>query len=84
MLLSAQCTDLNVNNVTKNIYPKYNLNVALRGKLNGDYGSDISIYMGSNNHLYLLRCIKSSILLKNYNIFSDANILSSTDVILTN
>ena len=23
-LLSAQCTDVNVNNVTKNIYPKYN------------------------------------------------------------
>ena len=24
VILSAQCTDLNVNNVTKNIYPKYN------------------------------------------------------------
>ena len=24
VLLSAQCTDLNVNNVTKNIYPRYN------------------------------------------------------------
>ena len=24
VLMSAQCTDLNVNNVTKNIYPKYN------------------------------------------------------------
>ena len=24
VLLSAQCTDLNVYNVTKNIYPKYN------------------------------------------------------------
>ena len=24
VLLSAQCTDLNVNNVTKNIYKKYN------------------------------------------------------------
>ena len=24
VVLSAQCTDLNVNNVTKNIYPKYN------------------------------------------------------------
>ena len=23
-MLSAQCTDVNVNNVTKNIYPKYN------------------------------------------------------------
>ena len=24
VLLSAKCTDVNVNNVTKNIYPKYN------------------------------------------------------------
>ena len=24
VLLSAQCTDVNVNNVTKNIYPNYN------------------------------------------------------------
>ena len=24
VLLSAQCTDVNVNNVTKNIYPKHN------------------------------------------------------------
>ena len=24
VLLSAQCTDVNVNNVTKHIYPKYN------------------------------------------------------------
>ena len=24
VLLSAQCTDVNVNNVTKGIYPKYN------------------------------------------------------------
>ena len=24
VLLSAQCTDVNVNNVTKQIYPKYN------------------------------------------------------------
>ena len=24
VLLSAQCTDVNVNNVTKNIFPKYN------------------------------------------------------------
>ncbi len=30
--------------------PKYNFNVALRGKLIGDYGADISIYMGSNCH----------------------------------
>ena len=25
VLLSAQCTDVNVNNVTKNIYPKYHI-----------------------------------------------------------
>ena len=25
VLLSAQCTDVTVNNVTKNIYPKYNI-----------------------------------------------------------
>ena len=24
VVLSAQCTDVNVNNITKNIYPKYN------------------------------------------------------------
>ena len=24
VVLSAQCTDVNVNNVTRNIYPKYN------------------------------------------------------------
>ena len=27
VLLSAQCTDVNVNNVTKNIYPRYNLSL---------------------------------------------------------
>ena len=27
VLLSAQCTDVNVNNVTKNIYQKYNLSL---------------------------------------------------------
>ena len=30
--------------------PNYNFNVALRGKLTGHHGSDISIYMGSNSH----------------------------------
>ena len=32
------------------INPKYNLNVALRGNLIGNYGKDISVYMGSNCH----------------------------------
>jgi len=34
----------------ENLTPKYNLSVALRGKLIGDYGKDISIFMGSNLH----------------------------------
>ena len=36
--------------LNENIYPKYNLNVALRGKLSGNFGKDISINMGSNSH----------------------------------
>ena len=30
--------------------PKYNLSVALRGNLKGDFGKDISVYMGLNCH----------------------------------
>ena len=30
VLLSAQCTDVNVNNVTKDIYPKYNTHIRYR------------------------------------------------------
>ena len=73
------------------IYPKYNLNVALRGKLNGDYGSDISIYMGSNSHYVIypvnqnnehnfVAIVKkklSSDQLKNYDLFKSAEFLNS-------
>ena len=43
----SKTKSLILNDITS---PKYNFNVALRGKLIGDYGSDISIYMGSNSH----------------------------------
>ena len=43
----SKTKSLILNDITN---PKYNFNVALRGKLIGDYGSDISIYMGSNSH----------------------------------
>ncbi len=75
----------------ESIYPKYNLNVALRGKLKGDYGSDISIYMGSNSHYVIypvnqnnehnfVAIIKkklSSDQLKNYDLFKSAEFLNS-------
>ncbi len=71
--------------------PKYNLNVALRGKLTGDYGSDISIYMGSNNHYVIypinqnneynfVAIIKkklSSDELRNYGLFKSDKFLDS-------
>ena len=73
------------------IYPKYNLNVALRGKLKGDYGSDISIYMGSNSHyvvypvnqnnehnfVAIIKKKLSSDQLKNYNLFKSGEFLNS-------
>ena len=43
----SKTKSLILNDITN---PKYNFNVALRGKLKGDYGSDISIYMASNSH----------------------------------
>jgi len=43
----SKTKSLILNDITN---PKYNFNVALRGKLIGDYGADISIYMGSNSH----------------------------------
>ncbi len=43
----SKTKSLILNDITN---PKYNFNVALRGKLIGNYGSDISIYMGSNSH----------------------------------
>ena len=71
--------------------PKYNLNVALRGKLKGDYGNDISIYMGSNSHYVIypvnqnnehnfVAIIKkklSSYELKNYGLFKSEEFLNS-------
>ena len=76
---------------TESIYPKYNLNVALRGKLKGDYGNDISIYMGSNSHYVIypvnqnnehnfVAIIKkklSSDELKNYGLFKSEEFLNS-------
>ena len=75
----------------ESIYPKYNLNVALRGKLKGDYGNDISIYMGSNSHYVIypvnqnnehnfVAIIKkklSSDELKNYDLFKSEEFLNS-------
>ncbi len=71
--------------------PKYNLNVALRGKLKGDYGNDISIYMGSNSHYVIypvnqknehnfVAIIKkklSSEELKNFDLFKSDKFLNS-------
>ena len=76
---------------TESIYPKYNFNVALRGKLKGDYGNDISIYMGSNSHYVIypvnqnnehnfVAIIKkklSSDELKNYGLFKSEEFLNS-------
>ncbi len=75
----------------ESIYPKYNLNVALRGKLKGDFDSDISIYMGSNSHYVIypvnqnneynfVAIIKkklSSDELKNYDLFKSEEFLAS-------
>ena len=71
--------------------PKYNLNVALRGKLTGHYGSDISIYMGSNSHyvtypvnqnnehnfVAIIKKKLSSDELKNYDLFKSEEFLAS-------
>ena len=73
------------------INPKYNFNVALRGKLTGDYGSDISIYMGSNSHhviypinqnneynfVAIMKKKLSSDELKNYDLFKSDEFLGS-------
>ena len=71
--------------------PKYNLNVALRGKLTGHFGSDISIYMGSNSHyvtypvnqnnehnfVAIIKKKLSSDELKNYDLFKSDEFLGS-------
>ncbi len=71
--------------------PKYNLNVALRGKLTGHHGSDISIYLGSNSHYVtypvnqnnehnFVAIIKKKLSpdeLKNYDLFKSEEFLAS-------
>ncbi len=71
--------------------PEYNLYVALRGKLTGHYGSDISIYMGSNSHYVtypvnqnnehnFVAIIKKKLPsdeLKNYDLFKSKEFLAS-------
>ena len=84
----SKTKSLILNDITN---PKYNLNVALRGKLIGDYGSDISIYMGSNSHYVIypinqnneynfVAIIKkklSSDELRNYDLFKSDEFLGS-------
>ena len=84
----SKTKSLILNDITN---PKYNFNVALRGKLRGDYGSDISIYMASNSH-YVIYPINqnneynfvaiiqkklSSDELRNYDLFKSYEFLSS-------
>jgi endonuclease-3 len=65
VLLSAQCTDVNVNNVTKNIYPKYNKPehfVKLGKKKIEKLIKSIGIFRIKANSIYLL----SNILLEKH------------------
>ena len=84
----SKTKSLILNDITN---PKYNFNVALRGKLRGDYGSDISIYMASNSHYVIypinqnneynfVAIIKkklSSDELRNYGLFKSDKFLGS-------
>jgi len=57
VLLSAQCTDKNVNNVTKNIYPKYNKPehfVKLRRRKIEQLIKSIGIFRNKAKSVYLL------------------------------
>ena len=57
VLLSAQCTDVNVNNVTKNIYPKYNKPehfVKLRRKKIEKLIKSIGLFRNKAKSVYLL------------------------------
>jgi len=66
VLLSAQCTDVNVNNVTKKIYPKYNRPehfVKLGRKKIEKLIKSIGIFRVKAKSIYLL----SKILLEKYN-----------------
>jgi endonuclease III len=66
VLLSAQCTDLNVNKVTKNIYPKYNKPehfVKLGRKKIEKLIKSIGIFRVKANNIYLM----SKMLLEKHN-----------------
>ena len=66
VLLSAQCTDVNVNNVTKDIYPKYNKPihfVKLGRKKIEKLIKKIGLFRNKSKSVYLL----SKILLEKYN-----------------
>ena len=57
VVLSAQCTDVNVNNVTKNIYPKYNKPehfVKLGGKKIEKLIKSIGLFRNKAKSVYLL------------------------------
>ena len=57
VVLSAQCTDVNVNNVTKNIYPKYNKPehfVRLRRKKIEKLIKSIGLFRNKAKSVYLL------------------------------
>ena len=57
VVLSAQCTDVNVNNVTKNIYPKYNKPahfVKLRKKKIEKLIKSIGLFRNKAKSVYLL------------------------------
>ena len=65
VLLSAQCTDVNVNNVTKNIYPKYNKpkDFVKLGRKNREINKKIGIYRIKAKSIYYL----SKTLVEKYN-----------------
>ena len=57
VVLSAQCTDVNVNNVTKNIYPKYNKPehfVKLKRKKIEKLIKSISLFRNKAKNIYFL------------------------------
>ena len=57
VVLSAQCTDVNVNNVTKSIYPKYNRPkhfVKLRRKKIEKLIKSIGLFRNKDKSIYLL------------------------------
>ncbi len=77
--------------LNKSLNLKYNFNIALRGKLNGNFGQDISIFMGSNSHYVIypvsqnnennfVAIIKKKLTsneLKNYDLFKSDEFVNS-------